>query len=161
MALTLDMRPEATAVEIMAEYNKRCKNPIKPILVKDGPCKENICVGDDVDLFKFPSPLIHGGDGGRYIGTWHASITKDPDSGWVNWGMYRLMIHDKNMLGGLIIPNAHMGYHYFQKYEARNKPMPFAVALGMEPVSAVISATRLPQGINEADIVGALRGESL
>ena len=48
-------------------------SPIKPIEVskKDAPCKENIITGDDIDLYKFPAPMIHDGDGGRYLGTWN------------------------------------------------------------------------------------------
>ncbi|TAJ97310.1 UbiD family decarboxylase, partial [bacterium] len=87
-ALALGLGPDASVKEIMASYLKRKERPIKPILVKSGPCKENILQGKEVDLLKFPSPLIHSGDGGRYIGTWHTVITKDPDSSWVNWGMY-------------------------------------------------------------------------
>ena len=76
----------------MQTYLDRKEKLIPPIRVNTGPCKENIILGDDVDVLKFPIPLIHGGDGGRYIGTWHTVITKDPDSSWVNWGMYRLMV---------------------------------------------------------------------
>jgi len=98
----------ASAKEIMLTYLERKEKPIKPITVKSGPCKENILLGDDLDLLKFPSPLIHGGDGGRYIGTWHTVITKDPDSSWVNWGMYRLMVHDRNTLGCLFPLQQHI-----------------------------------------------------
>jgi len=161
MALTMDMRPDATAVEIIEEYIQRRKNLIKPVLVTDGPCKEVILKEDEVDLFKFPAPILHGGDGGRYLGTWHCSITKDPDTGWINWGMYRLMIHDKNTLGGIIAKNAHIGLHYYQKYESRGRPMEFAIAIGPEPVCTLIAASRQPIGVNEADVVGAIRREPI
>jgi 3-polyprenyl-4-hydroxybenzoate decarboxylase len=35
-------------------------------------------------------------DAGRYIGTFHGVVTKDPDTDWINGGTYRQMIHDKN-----------------------------------------------------------------
>ena len=69
MAISMDMSPDSSAVDIMEEYIRRKDNLISPALVSDGPCKENIQKGDEVDLLKFPVPLIHGGDGGRYIGT--------------------------------------------------------------------------------------------
>jgi 3-polyprenyl-4-hydroxybenzoate decarboxylase len=97
-ALAMHMPPGSSAHEIMATYLKRKEKLIPPTVVKTGPCKENIDIGDAVDVLKFPIPLIHGGDGGRYVGTWHTVITKDPDSSWVNWGMYRLMVHDRNTL---------------------------------------------------------------
>jgi len=100
-ALAMHMTPGSSPQEIMATYLKRKEKLIPPERVPTGPCKENIDLGEAVDVLKFPIPLIHGGDGGRYIGTWHTVITKDPDSTWVNWGMYRLMVHDRTTLGCL------------------------------------------------------------
>ena len=108
-ALAMHMSPTSSAKDIMSSYLTRKEKPIPPVLIKTGPCKENIDLGDAVDVLKFPIPLIHGGDGGRYIGTWHTVITKDPDSSWVNWGMYRLMVHDRNTLGCLFPMQQHIG----------------------------------------------------
>ena len=148
-ALAMNMVPTSTAKEIMATYLARKEKLIPPIRVKNGPCKENIDIGDAVDVLKFPIPLIHGGDGGRYIGTWHTVITKDPESSWVNWGMYRLMVHDRNTLGCLFPMQQHIGQMY-QKYEAMNKPMPVAVAIGGQPVIPLVSCVMLPPYVNEA-----------
>lgn len=38
------------------------RNPIEPVVVKDGPCKEEIYKQDDVDLEKFPTPVRHEKD---------------------------------------------------------------------------------------------------
>lgn len=160
-AISMDMPPESTPLEIMEEYIRRIKKPIKPVLVKDGPCKENILKGDDVDLEMFPAPLLHEGDGGRYLGTWHAVITKDPDTDVHNWGLYRLMVHDKKTMGGLFQPVQNIGVHYYTKYEARGLPMEFAIAIGTEPVTPWIAGTRFPPNVSEADIIGAIRGEPL
>ena len=58
-------------------------------IVDDGPVFENIMMGDDVDVMKFPSPIWHEKDGGRYIGTGTYSITRDPEEDWLNAGAYR------------------------------------------------------------------------
>ncbi|TMA12679.1 MAG: UbiD family decarboxylase [Deltaproteobacteria bacterium] len=160
MAMALGLAPDTPLRGIMDHYLERKEKPIKPTLVKNGPCKENILSGKDVDLLKFPSPLIHGGDGGRYIGTWHTVITKDPDSSWVNWGMYRLMIQDRNTLGCLFPLQQHIGQMY-QKCEARNLPLPAAVAIGAQPVVPIVSCVQLPPYVNEADIAGGLQGEPI
>jgi 4-hydroxy-3-polyprenylbenzoate decarboxylase len=68
-ALAMHMPPSSSAKEIMSTYLQRKEKLIPPVMVKTGPCKENIDIGDAVDVLKFPIPLIHGGDGGRYIGT--------------------------------------------------------------------------------------------
>lgn len=161
LSIALDLDPDAPFREIMDTYIERSRKSIKPRLVKDGSCKENIMEGDDVDLYKFPAPMVHQGDGGRYLSTFHIIITKDPDTEWVNWGMYRQMIHSKNTLGGLIAPAQHIGMMYRNKYEARGIPMPFAVAIGTEPVTSLIGGAGIPVGVNEADVIGGIRGEPL
>jgi 4-hydroxy-3-polyprenylbenzoate decarboxylase len=159
-ALALGLSANTPAKEIMESYLARKEKSIKPVLVEGGPCKENIVKGEDVDLLKFPAPLIHEGDGGRYIGTWHTVITKDPDSSWVNWGMYRLMIHDRNTLGCLFPQQQHIGQIY-QKYEAKNLPMPAAVAIGGQPVIPIVSCVMVPTFVSEVEIAGALQGEPI
>src|SRR3990170_852261 len=98
LAVALGFKPETPFSEIQHHYENRIESPIKPMLVSKGPCQENVITGNDVDLFKLPVPLIHWGDGGRYIGSWHAVVMKDPDSSWVNWGMYRQMVYRRNIV---------------------------------------------------------------
>jgi 4-hydroxy-3-polyprenylbenzoate decarboxylase len=160
LALTMEMNPDSTYNEILDEYMNRRKNPIKPIVVSDGPCKENIIKGDEVDLFRFPAPLVHGGDGGRYIGTLDIGICKDFDSDWVNYGTYRLMIHDKNSTGIAMLPSQHVGIIY-TKYEGEGKPMPYVACIGVDPVISFIATTGVPYGVNEVDIIGGVRREPL
>ncbi len=160
LAIALDMPPDSTYTEILNKYDEGRKSLIKPNLVSDGPCKEEIHIGNEVDLYEFPALMIHGGDGGRYLCTWHVTATKDPDSGWINWGMYRAMIHDKKRLGGLIVPQQHIGVIY-AKYEERGKPMPFAISIAPEPVTTFIGTSCIPHGVSEVDVIGGVRGEPL
>lgn len=160
VATSLGLDPSSGYVDLMEKFIEMRKRRIKPVVVDSGPCKENIWRGDQVDLEKFPVPVIHDGDGGRYIGTWHAFITRDPDTGWTNWGMYRMMVHDKNRTGVLIGSNQH-GYFHWSKYREKGEPMPFAVALGTEPVTPMVCSLRVPPLVNEVDIIGGLRGEPL
>ena len=48
--------------------------------------------GDDIDVEIFPVPIHHEQDGGRYIGTACGVVTRDPDTGRVNVGTYRVMV---------------------------------------------------------------------
>ena len=57
-----------------------------PRVVERGPVQQNVLTGADVDLTRFPAPLWHEDDGGRYLGHGYIAITRDPDSGWVNAG---------------------------------------------------------------------------
>ncbi|MFC1979717.1 UbiD family decarboxylase, partial [Chloroflexota bacterium] len=161
IAIAMDMDPHTHQRELIEEYLLRSERPIEPELVKDGPCKENIHVGDEIDLLEFPVPMIHDGDGGRYIGTWHVTISKDLDSDWVNWGMYRHMLHNKNTLGIRSDPMKHLGGMYSKSYQPRDEPMEVAIAIGVEPISSFCAASPTPYGVSEVGLAGGLRGEPL
>src|SRR5207247_31475 len=120
VAIALGMPKNTRPLDLIESYRERLEYSIKPIILNYGPCKEIILTGDDIDLFKLPAPRIHGMDGGRYIGTWDICITKDPTTGWVNWGTYRSMIHDSKHLSILLTPgDQHGGTMFFNKYEPR------------------------------------------
>lgn len=159
VAIAMGLDPESPCRTLVEEYIKRSENRIKPILVKDGPCKENILTGEDVDLAKFPVPILHEGDGGRYMTTWHVDAIKDPDTGWVNWAMYRSMLLSKNTLAKQIAPRHHGGLIFRAKYEPRNQVMPIAMAIGVEPLCNLAAAADVPAGMDEVDVAGALRQE--
>lgn len=157
LAVALGLSADTPYREIRTEYERRLATLIKPVVVKDGPCKENIVRGNKVDLFELPAPMIHEGDGGRYIGTWHAVICRDPERDWINWGMYRLMIGNANHLTGLCEPYSHQ-YDIFQRvYASKNRSMPVAIAIGMDPICSMMSGSRSVGRRSEADFAGAVR----
>jgi len=47
MASALEM-PTDNSKEMLVEYRKRIKNPVRPVLLATGTCKEVIHKGDDV-----------------------------------------------------------------------------------------------------------------
>lgn len=159
-ALALGLPPETSVKEIIRTYYNRIKKPIPPETVSSGPCKENKLEGDKVDILKFPTPKWNPRDGERFIGTFGCVITKDPESAWINMGVYRMMIHDARSTGMFIVPAQHIGYH-FKKYKELNKPMPAAVAIGVDPVVVLASCGRYPYNVSELDMAGALRGAPL
>jgi len=143
--------------ELINTYMDRKSNPIKPVRVSTGPVKENIVMGDDVNLYDFPAPLWHKLDGGRYIGTFDGMVTKDPETGWVNIGLYRRMVHDRNHTGITIITGQHIWQH-FRKYRKLGKNMPIAMINGWDPVLPAVACSPQPVGVCEYDIMGGLRG---
>jgi 4-hydroxy-3-polyprenylbenzoate decarboxylase len=156
--LTMGLPMNTPAPEIIEEIVRRFENPIKPVLVERGPCKENIVKGEAIDVLKFPVPYFRQLDGGRFIGTWHTDITRDPDSGWVNWGMYRHMVHDGRSIGWLANPGQHGPRIYYQKYESIGKAMPMAIVIGTDPACALASISLVASHVNEVDLAGGLRG---
>lgn len=163
IALALGLPPEAEGRGIMeAIVAAHAREPIPPRFVEaaSAPCKQNIQIGDDVDLLAFPTPLIHGNDGGRYIQTYGMNIARTPDGAWTNWSVNRMMIVDKNRLSCLIPPPQHLGIIRSQ-WIARGEPMPIVLALGVEPALPFMGGMPLPQNVDESHFLGAYFGEPL
>jgi len=99
--------------------------------------------------------MCHDGDGGRYIGTWGFSVTKDPDSDWANWGMYRFMVLNRNTLAGAPAPGSHFAM-IFRHYLDKDQPMPMALVIGADPVSSIAASAGYRIGESEAHFAGAL-----
>ncbi|MGY8957907.1 MAG: UbiD family decarboxylase, partial [Alphaproteobacteria bacterium] len=136
------------------------KKLIAPNKVEDGPVFENVMMGDDVDLEIFPTPHWHEKDGGRYIGTGCYHVTRDPDTGWVNLGSYRVMLHGKQSVCHNVLPGRHADIH-FKKYKDRGERMPVAIVVGGDPLTFIMGGCDIPEGVSEYDVAGTLRGKPL
>jgi phenylphosphate carboxylase alpha subunit len=158
LAVALGLDPNISMRDMFEEYSQRMANPIPPVIVKDGPCKENIITGDDIDVYKFPIPYIHEGDGGRYAGTWAFEVSKDLYRNWVNWAIYRVSVYNRNTLAGLFTRGKHLGMH-IAEYFAEKKPVPIAVVIGADPISNYMAAAYIDAWKDEAIYVGALNQE--
>jgi len=156
IAMAMGLPPDTPARQIINEYSNRGKNLIKPVMVKKAPCQQNVAMGKDVDLTKIPFIMAHDGDGGRYI-TWHFVIQKDPDTGFVNWGMYRAMLHNERLLGCWIGPMRDGGI-IMSKYHKKGEGCPFAIAVAPPPACGFAGAADMKSGISEVDMAGALQG---
>ncbi len=161
VAISLGLPANATVNDILEVLiSAQTIKPIKPVIVKTGPCKEQICVGDQVNLERFPSPYIHEGDGGRYFNTWGTIVVKTPDGRWTNWGVSRFMLLDGKHLVSGVVPGQHTNMIY-DMWKKENKPMPFAIFQGGAPLIPFISGMAVPEYVNEEDVIGGLMGKPL
>jgi UbiD family decarboxylase len=163
VALALGLPADASpleAIERLAET--RSKTPVPPNILagKKHPCKENILIGDEVDLLQLPTPKIHQNDGGRYLQTFGLNIVKTPDGSWTNWSINRMMLLDSQRLGCLIPPNQHLGIIH-ALWKEQGKPTPIAIAFGVEPGLPYVGGMPIPQGMDEAAFLGAYFNEPL
>ncbi|MDT3699983.1 MAG: UbiD family decarboxylase [Thermincola sp.] len=161
VALALGLPENSTDREITVGMKDKFRLRIPPTVVESGPVKENIVKGEEVNLYDFPVPLWNAEDGGRYINTMCGIVTKDPDTGLMNIGMYRGMITGKNTIGVLLAMSQHWGHH-FAKYRARGEEMPVAVVYGWDPTLFIAASTPVfHPDCSEYEITGGLRGESV
>lgn len=160
-ALALGLPVAARGIELVTAFRDRERGGVKlipPVEVNQAPVKENIHVGEEVDLFEFPAPQWHELDGGRYIGTGAMTILRDPDEGWVNLAAQRVQIHDKSTATIFMAVGRHP-IMIRKKYWDRGLSCPAAVACGQEPLLWTVSYRRVPWGMPEYDFAGGLRGK--
>ncbi|MBI2317318.1 MAG: UbiD family decarboxylase, partial [Betaproteobacteria bacterium] len=162
VALALGLPPDLAGIDLIRAWRDKVSivKPIPPVYVKTGPVKENVLVGGDVDVLKFPVPKWHEHDGGRYIGTGCMVITKDPDSGWVNLGTYRSQIVDRNTVTMHIVPGHH-GAAIARKYWDRGQSCPMAMVCGQAPQLWIAAVSPVPVGVSEYDWAGGLRNKAV
>src|SRR5216684_1101399 len=158
VAISLGLKPDASVKEIYREYERREQKLIPPVEVSSGPCKEVIVRGDEVDVFRLPAPMLHEGDGGRYIGTWDLVVSRDPESNWTNWGIYRFMVHGPKTLTGFPRPTSHLGKVFQDHFLPKRKPPPDAIAIGADPLCLLAASATVALGTDEAALAGGMRG---
>jgi 2,5-furandicarboxylate decarboxylase 1 len=143
--------------EAQHEWNRRAAQPLPPVLVESGPCQEQVLLGDEADLTRFPAPTWNSLDGGPYL-TLSCHITRDPTTGLRNAAIYRNQLHDRRTLGLLAGPFAHIN---LQRRSARTEPFPVAIAMGADPRIPMAASVPIPYGADELAVAGALRGAPL
>ena len=122
-------------------------------VVKNGAALEHI--EREVDVLKFPAPLWHELDGGRYIGTGCSVVTRDLDSDWINVGTYRVQVIDRNHVALDMVPGKHGRIHY-EKHKAARKRFPVVIVCGGDPLGYLISGIEVPFGMCEYNYIGAI-----
>lgn len=150
---------------------------IEPRVVKTGPCKENIHKGADVDLRKvIPRFKMQELERSAYF-TLDNTVTRDPETGIRNVGVYWHGMGDFNpltdepypedelrtVLNSYIVPGInHAGIHYVKlQQKSPGAPMEVAIAVGVDPVLEYCGGYVSKFGVDEYAVAGGLRGEAV
>ncbi len=132
----------------------------QPKTVRSGPCQEVVLHGDEVDLNRFPILKCWPLDGGRYI-TLPLVISRNPETGVQNYGMYRLQVYDRNTTGMHWQTQKVGAHHYRLNQERGDSRMEVAIALGGDPASIWTGSAPLPPDMDEMTVAGFLREEGV
>src|SRR5919109_617590 len=124
-----------------------------PRRVKEGPCKE-VVERDRPSLDFLPIQTCWPEDGGPFI-TLPLVISRHPQTGRRNVGMYRMQKYDSRSTG------MHWQLHKVGAEHQRvaKEPFPVAVCLGGDPVFTYAATAPLPPEIDELLFAGWLRGK--
>jgi 4-hydroxy-3-polyprenylbenzoate decarboxylase len=160
LALVLGMEPSLSTnrKEMLDHFRKSIKKGFKriaPAIVKEGPVLENIMRDREVDMLKFPVPIHHEHDGGRYIGTACGVVTRDPDTGRVNVGTYRVQAKGPNTCASYI-SNGKQGRIHRDKYFQAGKPCPVVIIVGADPITYLAGGYTMPDSMPEYEWAGGL-----
>lgn len=143
----------------LKECAARQAAPVDPVIVETGPVHEVVTTGDAVDVEELPICTYHEKDAGKYI-TAGLAVMRDPDTGINNVGIYRHMVHEKNLLGVQLSETAD-GNVIWKKYERRGEPCPVAIVIGHHPAVFIGSLAFSSIDADEIKIAGAMLGRPL
>ena len=159
LGINLGLKMPVNRKSLLAHLRKGLEKPIESVYVQCCPdCLYK--AADEVNLHDLPVPWWNPLDGGRYIGTWHLNITKDPFTGKRNAGVYRMQILGKNQTTVSASEKSHLAMH-MKNAERLGKDLEMAMAIGEDELLGLAAATSVPFGYNEVSFAGALRGEGV
>ena len=118
-----------------------------------GRCQE--VVMEHPDLSKLPVLTCWPADGGPFI-TLPGVITRDPETGIRNVGMYRMQVLGPDSTG-MHWHKHKTGARHYQGYKKLGKRMPISVVLGGDPAYTYAATAPLPDQIDEYLLAGFLR----
>jgi 4-hydroxy-3-polyprenylbenzoate decarboxylase len=124
-----------------------------PKVVGSGACQE--VVMDPPDLRALPVMTCWPRDGGPFL-TLPIVITKDPETGVRNLGMYRMQVYGPRETG-MHWQLYKTGRRHYQRARELGRKVEVAVALGGDPAITYAATAPLPDGVDELLLAGFLR----
>jgi 4-hydroxy-3-polyprenylbenzoate decarboxylase len=145
-------------------WTRAIAHPIAPKTVDQAPCHDVVITGKDLEkpgnaLDAIPLPIsTPGWDIAPYT-TLSQYITRDPETGVQNMGIYRGQLKAPRRLG--MNPSLELRpgiYTHWQKAKKKGQKLAAAVVLGAPPCVAFTSAQKVPETIDELHVAGGLVG---
>jgi len=162
IALSLEEPPDTPTVELIRRTMTKMKLRIPPREVPrtKAPIYQNSVAGEDVDLGELPIPRHWPLDGGNYAGTCDAVITRDPDSGYLNVGTYRMMVQDRNHTGLYLSPGKDARLQITRAW-ALGKALPVVACWGIDPLYMLVGSQSFAKNVSEYEYAGGIKGEAV
>ena len=136
-------------------WTRAIAQPVAPRVVTDAPCQEMEVKGLD----GLPIPISTPGWDIAPFTTLSQYITRDPETGVQNMGIYRGQVKAPKRLG--MNPSLELRpgiYTHWQKAKKKGQKLAAAVVLGAPPCVAFTSAQKVPETLDELHVAGGLVG---
>ncbi len=161
-AIACGLNPNLSISDMIFASRDLMKRRLQPIHIpkRNAPVNEVVLQGSDIDVTAYPSPKFWPGDGGRYIGTGNITFTRDPETGRINVGVYRQMVHGPTRIGLYCSPGKH-GRLDREAWWARGKPCEVVAAYGVDPVLFMVGAQVFNSTESELDVAGGIMGRPI
>jgi 2,5-furandicarboxylate decarboxylase 1 len=127
-------------------------SPVPPVVVDGGISQQH--VQDPVSLGRLPIPVHAPEDSGPFVNA-GVVIARDPHSGRHNLSFNRMQVYEPVTTGMNMNTWRDMD-EFLRRAEQEGRSLPFAVAIGVDPVLLMAAAFRYDEG-DEYEIAGALR----
>ena len=150
IALALGCAPNEVADRIGAALDQA----VPPVVVQDAPCQEVVLRGEEANLEALPIPTHAAEDGGAFI-TGGVVFSRHLPTGRQNLSYQRFHVKGPGKTGIQINQWRHL-LDSFRMAEAEGRPLPIAIAIGVDPVLHIGAGIR--SDLDEASIAGALAG---
>jgi 4-hydroxy-3-polyprenylbenzoate decarboxylase len=125
---------------------------LMPKTVKDAPCQEVVKMDGGLD--ELPILKTWPEDGGPFI-TLPLVITRDPETGMRNIGLYRMQVFDRRTTA-MHWQRHKGGAQHHRVAERLGRRLEVAVALGADPVLTYCATAPMPEGLDELMLAGVL-----
>ena len=157
------------AEEVQRKWDHAIANPLPPRIVDNAPCQEIVVEGEALKgegngLDCLPIPVSTPGYDSAPTLTATNVITRDPETGVQNHGTYRagLKAPDRCVVRMATRVGGAGGYQHYLKHQRRgDKTMPCAIVLGAPPCVAFVAPMKLPLGLDEIGVAGAVVGQPI
>ncbi|PYN81803.1 MAG: UbiD family decarboxylase [Candidatus Rokuibacteriota bacterium] len=144
---------------LAAEYARRIKDHVKPVVVPTPPFRHRTLSGAALDLAALPMPRYFPGDAGRYL-TAGMLVARDPDTGVETEGYHRFQLKARDRMGVSLHSRRRM-FEYQRRAEAKGRALSCAIVLGLHPLVSMGSLAYPPPDVGKFEVVGGLLGEPL
>ena len=155
IASILGVHPRCAVREAL----KRARDPGSCRLVGDAPVHEVRHLHSEVSLASLPLPVHSRGDAGRYISS-AVGLVRDPATGRVNFGIYRLMLVDDHTLTVNVVPGNRLG-RILAKACSESRRVEAAFVIGAAPIFVLASQAGVGKERDCFELASALAGRTL